>query len=245
MKVQELSLALADAFSSKLLSNVVAHGEVTIEVAAKDIVSVCEILRDETSLQFEQLIDICGVDYSEYGNVEWATESSTSTGFSRGVEPNVGARLRFGDEPGHVNTDRPRFAAVYHLMSVANNHRLRVRVYCENDTQPVIPSVINVWPVVNWFEREAFDLFGIIFEGHPDLRRILTDYGFVGHPFRKDFPLIGHVEMKYDEEQKRVIYQPVSIEPRVLVPRVIRDDGRFDDLGDDAGSEAVVEKTDA
>lgn len=245
MKVQELSLALADTFSFKLLSNVVAHGEVTIEVAAKDIVSVCEILRDETSLQFEQLIDICGVDYSEYGNVEWATESSTSTGFSRGVEPNVGARLRFGDEPGHVNTDRPRFAAVYHLMSVANNHRLRVRVYCENDTQPVIPSVINVWPVVNWFEREAFDLFGIIFEGHPDLRRILTDYGFVGHPFRKDFPLIGHVEMKYDEEQKRVIYQPVSIEPRVLVPRVIRDDGRFDDLGDDAGSEAVVEKTDA
>ena len=245
MKVQELSLALADTFSSKLLSNVVAHGEVTIEVAAKDIVSVCETLRDETSLQFEQLIDICGVDYSEYGNVEWATESSTSTGFSRGVEPNVGARLRFGDEPGYVNTDRPRFAAVYHLMSVANNHRLRVRVYCENDALPVIPSVINVWPVVNWFEREAFDLFGIIFEGHPDLRRILTDYGFVGHPFRKDFPLIGHVEMKYDEAQKRVIYQPVSIEPRVLVPRVIRDDGRFDDLGDDAGSEAVVEKTDA
>jgi len=227
MKVQELSLALADTFSSKLLSNVVAHGEVTIEVAAKDIVSVCETLRDETSLQFEQLIDICGVDYSEYGNVEWATDSSSSTGFSRGVEPNVRARLRFGDEPDYINTDRPRFAAIYHLMSVANNHRLRVRVYWENDALPVIPSVINVWPVVNWFEREAFDLFGIIFEGHPDLRRILTDYGFVGHPFRKDFPLTGNVEMRYDPEKQRVVYQPVSIEPRINQPRIMRDDNRY------------------
>jgi NADH-quinone oxidoreductase subunit C len=249
MNLQELSQALASTFSSKLQSNVVAHGEVTIEVSAKDIVSVCETLRDDASLQFEQLIDLCGVDYSEYGNVEWATESTSSTGFSRGVEPNVGARLRFGDEPDHVNKDRPRFAAVYHLMSIAKNHRLRVRVFCENDTVSVIPSVIDVWPVANWFEREAFDLYGIIFENHPDLRRILTDYGFVGHPFRKDFPLIGHVEMIYDEEQKRVVYQPVSIEPRVLVPRVIRDDGRFDDLKESANEtsadDAALENTDA
>lgn len=244
MNVQNLSQALAHTFPSKLQSNVVAHGEVTIEVAAKDLIAVCETLRDDAALKFEQLIDVCGVDYSEYGNVEWATESTSSTGFSRGVEPNVGARLRFGDEPDHVSKDRPRFAAVYHLMSISNNHRLRIRVYCEDDAVPVVPSVLDIWPSANWFEREAFDLFGIIFDGHPDLRRILTDYGFVGHPFRKDFPLIGHVEMKYDEKQKRVIYQPVSIEPRVLVPRVIRDDGRFDSLSD-AAVDSTVENTDA
>lgn len=244
MKVQELSQALARTFSSKLQANIVAHGEVTIEVAAADFIAVCETLRDDAALKFEQLIDVCGIDYSEYGNVEWATESTSSTGFSRGVEPNAGARLRFGDEPEHINTDRPRFAAVYHLMSISNNHRLRIRVYCDSDTVPVVPSVIDLWPSANWFEREAFDLFGIIFDGHPDLRRILTDYGFVGHPFRKDFPLIGHVEMKYDEAQKRVIYQPVSIQPRVLVPRVIRDDARFESLSDTA-ADATVESADA
>jgi len=244
MNVHELSQALANTFSSKLQANIVAHGEVTIEVAAADIIAVCTALRDDAALGFEQLIDVCGVDYSEYGNVEWATESTSSTGFSRGVEPNVGARLRFGDDPDHVNKDRPRFAAVYHLLSISNNHRLRVRVYCESDAVPVVPSVLDIWPAANWFEREAFDLYGIIFDGHPDLRRILTDYGFVGHPFRKDFPLIGHVEMKYDEEQKRVIYQPVSIEPRVLVPRVIRDDGRFDSLGE-AAADNTVESADA
>ena len=244
MNLQELSQALAHTFSSKLQTNVVAHGEVTIEVAAADILAVCKTLRDDTALRFEQLIDVCGVDYSEYGNVEWATDSTSSTGFSRGVEPNVGARLRFGDDPDYINKDRPRFAAVYHLLSISNNHRLRIRVYCESDAVPVVPSVLDIWPAANWFEREAFDLFGIIFDGHPDLRRILTDYGFVGHPFRKDFPLIGHVEMKYDEKQKRVIYQPVSIEPRVLVPRVIRDDGRFDSLSD-AAADNTVESADA
>lgn len=249
MNIQDLSQALDKTFSAKLQANVVAHGEVTIEVSAADLIAVCETLRDDTSLKFEQLIDVCGVDYSEYGSVEWTTDDSSSTGFSRGVEPAVNARMRFGDEPEYVNTDRPRFAAVYHLMSVSNNQRLRVRVYCESEAVPVVPSVIDIWPSANWFEREAFDLYGIIFEGHPDLRRILTDYGFVGHPFRKDFPLIGHVEMKYDEEQKRVIYQPVSIDPRVLVPRVIRDDGRFDELSNktnDATAEDVAaEKTDA
>ena len=233
MNVQDLSQALSNTLSSKLQTNSIAqndaYAEVTIEVAPKDLISVCETLRDDDALKFEQLIDVCGVDYSAYGNVEWATDETSATGFSRGVEPAANGRLRFGDEADYLNTDRPRFAAVYHLMSVANNHRLRIRVYCENDDVPVVPSVIDIWPSANWFEREAFDLYGIIFDGHPDLRRILTDYGFVGHPFRKDFPLIGHVEMIYDEEQKRVVYQPVSIEPRVLVPRVIRDDGRFDE----------------
>ena len=248
MNVEELSQALATTFSSQLQSNVVVQNdvfaEVTIEVLAKDALSVFQRLRDEVTLKFEQLLDVCGVDYSEYGSSEWATESSSSTGFSRGVEPATGARLRFGDDIEATQSGRPRFASVYHLMSVTFNHRLRVRVYCENDAVPVVPSVIDLWPSANWFEREAFDLYGIIYEGHPDLRRILTDYGFVGHPFRKDFPLIGHVEMKYDEEQKRVIYQPVSIEPRVLVPRVIRDDARFEEPVDDSVS-AAAESSDA
>ena len=226
-RIQLLSDNLKQAFGARLMSNVVACGEVTIEVSPADLIEVCTRLRDEEQFAFEQLIDVCGVDYSEYGSSEWSTEESTSTGFSRGVSSGANARLRFGEAPTYVNKDRPRFAAVYHLLSIANNIRMRVRAYCADDAMPVIPSVIGVWASTNWFEREAFDLFGIMFEGHPDLRRILTDYGFVGHPFRKDFPLIGHVEMRYDPEQKRVIYQPVSIEPRVLVPRVIRDDQRF------------------
>lgn len=224
-RVQQLSDDLQRVFSTRLKSNVVAHGEVTIELAAVDLVDVCTQLREQQNFGFEQLIDVCGVDYSEYGSSEWATDDSSSTGFSRGVNPGVNARLRFGEAPAYVS-DRKRFAAVYHLLSVANNQRLRVRCYAENDELPIIPSVINIWSSANWFEREAFDLYGIMFEGHPDLRRILTDYGFVGHPFRKDFPLVGHVEMRYDPLQQRVVYEPVSIDPRVLVPRVIRDDGR-------------------
>jgi len=227
-KVQNLSDALQKSFAKKLKKNVVNVGEVTIEVDAADLLDVCKTLRDDKQFAFEQLIDVCGVDYSEYGCTEWATENSSSEGFSRGVDEVAHARLKFGEAPRYINKDRPRFAAVYHLLSIANNHRLRIRVYCVDDNVPVVPSVLEIWAAANWFEREAFDLYGIIFEGHPDLRRILTDYGFVGHPFRKDFPLIGHVEMKYDEEQKRVVYQPVSIEPRVLVPRVIRNDHRFD-----------------
>lgn len=243
MNVTDLSKSLDNKLGSKLLTNTIfkndVNAEVTIEVAPKDLISVCETLRDDKELCFEQLIDACGVDYSAYGESEWTTDESSTSGFSRGVEVSAGARLKFGDDVEYSNSDRPRFAAVYHLMSVTNNHRLRVRVYCEDDQVPVIPSVINLWPSVNWFEREAFDLYGIIFDGHPDLRRIMTDYGFVGHPFRKDFPLVGHVEMKYDEEQKRVVYQPVSIEPRVLVPRVIREDDRF------AGEEEAAENVDA
>ncbi len=172
------------------------------------------------------MIDVCGVDYLAYGDAEWATDETTSTGFSRGVEANTAGRLPVLEEELSTETlqkDR-RFAAVYHLLSVSNNQRLRIKVFAPDEQLPVVPSVIDVWNGANWFEREAFDLYGIIFEGHPDLRRILTDYGFIGHPFRKDFPLSGNVEVSYDPEKQRVVYQPVSIEPRVLVPRVIRAD---------------------
>lgn len=199
----------------------------TIEVAAEDYLSVCKKLRDDERFAFEILIDLCGVDYLSYGQDEWET-NATANGFSRGVGPVVGhGRLRFGDELPEMDSGRKRFATVVHLLSLKNNQRLRIRVYADDDAMPVMSSVTEIWNGANWFEREAFDLFGIHYDGHPDLRRILTDYGFVGHPFRKDFPLSGHVEMRYDPEKKRVIYEPVSIEPRVLVPKVIRDDNRY------------------
>lgn len=165
-------------------------GELTLVLPRTDMLPVLKQLRDDYDLRFEQLIDVCGVDYQSYGEGAWSGK---------------------------------RFAAVYHLLSVSKNQRLRVRVFAEDDDFPVVDSVIDLWPAANWFEREAFDLFGLIFEGHPDLRRILTDYGFVGHPFRKDFPLTGYVEMRYDPDQKRVVYQPVSIEEREITPRTIRE----------------------
>ena len=174
--------------SIKDLNPVERLGELTVEVGASQYKSVCERLK---STGFEQLIDLCGVDYAAYG-----------------------------DKPREGN----RFAVVVHLLSITNNWRLRVRAFCADDAFPVIPSLVETWPGANWFEREAFDLFGIVFEGHPDLRRILTDYGFIGYPFRKDFPLSGHVEMRYDAQQKRVVYQPVTIEPREIVPRVVREE---------------------
>jgi NADH-quinone oxidoreductase subunit C len=177
-------------------------------------------LRDHKDFAFAQLIDVCGIDYAAFGQAEWETVAASSTGFGRGAD------RRFD----LVAEDPRRFAAVYHLLSLTHNRRLRVRVYAESDSavgQPMVDSVVDVWPSANWFEREAFDLFGILFRGHPDLRRILTDYGFVGHPFRKDFPLSGHVEMRYDAETGRVVYEPVQIEPRVLVPKVIRADSRY------------------
>lgn len=199
-------------------------GEAVIEVSASDLIEVATTLRDDESFRFEILIDVCGVDYLQYGVSEWETNDATDSGFSRGVmrgeqRESVAADLEY-HPPG-------RFAAVYHLLSVSQNQRIRVKVFADDDAAPVVPSVCDVWASANWFEREAFDLFGILFDGHPDLRRILTDYGFIGHPFRKDFPLSGNVEVRYDPEQKRVVYEPVSIEPRVLVPKVIRDDERF------------------
>jgi len=194
-KLETLSQNLQKHFGDKLTSLKLALGEVTVEVAAADYLAVMIALRDEPDLGFEEIIDLCGVDYSTYGEGSW--------------------------------TGR-RFAAVSHLLSIANNWRLRVRVFAEDDEFPVVDSVTGVWKSVNWFEREAFDLFGIAFVGHDDLRRILTDYGFIGHPFRKDFPISGHVEMRYDPDQGRVIYQPVTIEPRENTPRIVREDNYGD-----------------
>src|SRR6185437_4554112 len=206
--MQKTSLAerLAARFGDTLKISVVRN-ETSAELAAADLLAVATALRDEPGFRFSELVDLCGIDYLGYGQVEWDTETVSGSGFSRGV-----------DQPR-------RFAAVIHLLSIEHNQRMRLRVFCEDDSLPIVPSVTGIWPGVNWFEREAFDLYGIVFDGHPDLRRILTDYGFVGHPFRKDFPLIGNVEVRYDPEQKRVVYEPVtSVVPRVLVPRVIRDD---------------------
>jgi NADH-quinone oxidoreductase subunit C len=193
--------------------------ELAYEVDAANLLTVCRTLRDAPDLKFEILTDLAGVDYLHYGYDEWQTQSATRSGFSRG-------RVARADKP---DPNMPgRFAVVSHLLSITNNQRLRLRVRCPDTQEPVVDSLVEIWAGANWFEREAFDLFGIFFRGHPDLRRLLTDYGFIGHPFRKDFPLTGNVEVKYDTEKKRVVYQPVSIVPRVLVPKVIRHDHRYD-----------------
>ena len=223
MPTHSLAARLAARFGDTLSLSASRGGETTAELSAGDLLSVATALRDEPDFRFEQLIDVCGVDYLGYGQDEWATETVTATGFSRGVEGQAMGRFNWAERPRDADMPR-RFAAVVHLLSLTHNRRLRLRVFCDDDALPVVPSLTGIWPVANWFEREAFDLYGILFDGHPDLRRILTDYGFVGHPFRKDFPLIGNVEVRYDPEQQRVVYQPVTIEPRVLVPRVIRDD---------------------
>lgn len=193
--LQAMATQAVEKFGSAISGTQLARGELTLEVQREELLKVCRALRDDSVFVFEQLIDVCGLDYATYGQ-----------------ESRAGAR------------QGPRFAAAYHLLSLKHNRRLRLRTFLD-DEMPLVASVCGIWPSANWFEREAFDLFGIVFEGHPDLRRILTDYGFIGHPFRKDFPLIGQVEMRYDEAKRRVVYQPVTIEPRVLVPRVIRDEG--------------------
>jgi len=203
-------------------------GETTIEVLPENWLDIARMLRDDAGLHFEQLVDLCGVDYFSYGDAEWDTTDVSWTGFSRGVEGEGPGRFKWSDRP-HPEQIPHRFGVVAHLLSLKHNRRLRVRAHCADDDLPVLASLVSVWPGVDWFEREAFDLFGIVFDGHPDLRRILTDYGFVGHPFRKDFPLIGNVEVRYDAEKKRVVYEPVtSVVPRVLVPRTIRDDSRYE-----------------
>jgi NADH-quinone oxidoreductase subunit C len=196
-RLEQLAASLRSTLGDKLVKLTEHVGELTAEIRAADAVHVCTALRDGAGLQFEQLIDLCGVDYSDYKEGLW---------------------------------EGRRYAVVYHLLSVALNQRVRVKAFVEDDDFPLIGSVVDVWSVANWFEREAFDLYGIMFEGHPDLRRLLTDYGFVGHPFRKDFPVIGNVEMRYDPDQQRVVYQPVSIELRNNVPRVIREEGFHQDL---------------
>ena len=190
-KLETLKANLEAALGARIVSLTEALGELTLVVKAGESLAVAQELRDNPSLRFEQLLDLCGVDYQTFGDGAW---------------------------------EGPRFAAVSHLLSLANNWRVRLRVFAPDDEVPIVPSLVEIWNSANWYEREAFDLFGIVFEGHPDLRRILTDYGFIGHPFRKDFPVSGYVEMRYDPEQKRVVYQPVTIEPREITPRVIRED---------------------
>ncbi len=232
---QTLNEALQSHFGDRLAAAKVAFGEVDVEVRPEDLTAVMTELRDAAPFRFDQLLDVAGVDYAAYGQGEWITERATDTGFSRGVgdptTPRLGLTGLYGVQEITEKTGR-RFAAVYLLLSVEHNHRLRVRCFAADDDLPVVDSMTGIWPSANWPEREAFDLFGIVFEGHPDLRRILTDYGFVGHPFRKDFPLIGNVEPRYDVEKGRVVYGPVEIEPRVLVPRVIRDDHRYKGRGE-------------
>jgi NADH-quinone oxidoreductase subunit C len=201
-KLEQLNAALAGALGARIASGTTALGEVTIVVSADHYLPAAQVLRDDPNLRFEQLVDLCGVDYASYGE---------------------------GAYQG------PRFAVASHLLSVTHNWRVRLRTFAPDDGFPVVASLTGVWTAANWYEREAFDLYGIVFAGHTDLRRILTDYGFVGHPFRKDFPVSGHVEMRYDPEQKRVIYQPVTIEPREITPRVIREDS-YADLGPAGGA---------
>jgi len=191
-RLEQLTTNIEKILGDKVTKLSVNLDELTIECAAKDLLKVVKTLRDNKKLQFDQLIDLCGVDYSDYKDGTW---------------------------------EGSRFAVVYHFLSVALNHRIRLRTFCTDDEFPVVATMVDLFPVANWFEREAFDLLGIMFDGHPDLRRLLTDYGFVGHPFRKDFPMIGNVEMRYDPEQQRVVYQPVSVELRNNVPRIIRDEG--------------------
>ena len=230
--IKHLAEALRTALGDKADTVSIAFGELTVEVSAENLLDVASRLRDEEEFQFQQLVDLCGVDYSQFGRDEWQTDEASRGGFSRGVTDGASSgRLQFGDELESLATRGRRFAAVYHLLSYAKTQRLRLRVFAADDDFPVIPTVTDIWKSADWYEREAFDLFGILFSDHPDLRRILTDYGFIGHPFRKDFPLIGNVEMRYDPERERVIYEPVSIEPRVLVPRVRRADNRY--LGDE------------
>ena len=219
-RLEELRSAIAQAFPEGLIAVASHTGELTYEVPADRLLEVAAGLRDRASLNFEMCMDVCGVDYLEHGRAEWKTEDATSSGFSRGVVRAVAA-------PSALPPGR-RFAVVYHLLSIVHNQRVRLRVFCADDIQPMVDSVADIWAAADWFEREAFDLFGILFRGHPDLRRLLTDYGFIGHPFRKDFPLSGNVEVRYDPEKGRVVYQPVTIDARVLVPKVIRHDNRYD-----------------
>lgn len=231
-RVQQMMANLEERFGARLQSCTEDRRQVVIEVLPEHQLEVCRALRDEDEFGFDQLIDLCGVDYSSYGQSEWATDDASSTGFSRGVlERSTGRLPPVAEESvAEQNTGR-RFAVVMHLLSVRNNQRIRVRIFAAADAFPVVSSLTGIWNSANWFEREAFDLFGIMFEGHPDLRRLLTDYGFIGHPFRKDFPLVGNVEVRYDAEKQRVVYQPVTIEPRVLVPRVIRAEAQDEPAG--------------
>lgn len=228
-RLETLAARIDERFGEQMSRVASTCRELTYELDKDDLLEIATALRNEADFGFEMLVDVCGVDYLGYGCDEWTTDSASGTGFSRGVE----LKAVILDESDEF--DARRFAVVYHLLSIQNNIRLRLRVFTGTSNPPIVNSVVDIWNGANWFEREAFDLYGILFQGHPDLRRILTDYGFIGHPFRKDFPMIGNVEVSYDSEEGRVVYKPVSIEPRTLVPRVIRDDNRYSADLKDAG----------
>lgn len=217
-EINALYTQVVERFADWIEQASVKLDELTVEVKPEYLLKLCRVLHDEPEFDFKLLLDVCGIDYLHYGLADWETDSATESGFSRGVT--VKWLREAGGKPN-------RFAVVYHLLSLNKNHRIRLRVNIPNESELMVDSVLPIWPSANWFEREAFDLYGILFKGHPDLRRLLTDYGFVGHPFRKDFPLIGKVEARYDATLKRVIYEPVSIQPRTLEPKVIRHDHRY------------------
>lgn len=222
-KNEDIKARITTCFEDKVNFIESSCNELIFELQYEDLIEVAKELKTNENMMFEQLTDLCGVDYLTYGIDEWTTKSATSSGFSRGVS-RQSVILDDAD-----TFDEKRFAVIYNLLSIKHNSRIRLRVYTGDKNPPIIPSVASIWSSANWLERETFDLYGILFEGHPDLRRILTDYGFVGHPFRKDFPLSGNVEIHYDEKKEKIVYKPVSIEPRTLVPRVIRQDNRYSD----------------
>lgn len=216
-KLSNLIETLESELGDMIATITLANNEISVECKLDQLKEFLQQLLTHEAFVFDQLMDLCAVDYLLYGAYDWETEEATESGFSRGVER---------QETNFYSLATPRFAVVYHLLSTKKNHRLRVRVFVD-EAQPVVPSVHDIWKAANWFEREAYDLYGILFSNHPDLRRLLTDYGFIGHPFRKDFPLSGQVEMRYDASLQKVIYEPVDIEPRILVPKVIRKDNRY------------------
>jgi NADH-quinone oxidoreductase subunit C len=230
---------LAECFAGRIEISRASNDQIAIQVPVEQWLDVAQTLRDDPRFDFNQMTDLCGVDYLGYGQSEWDTKDATHEGFSRGVEGLGPGRFDWQSRPESDDVEQ-RFCVVVHLLSISNNLRISMATFAADEGLPVVPSLIEVWNSADWYEREAFDLFGIVFEGHPDLRRLLTDYGFTGHPFRKDFPLIGNVTVRYDEEKERVVYEPVEIEPRVLVPRVIREDSRYkaDDI-DKAAEEAA------
>jgi len=223
---QALARTVGDVLGERLVRLDEVRGQLVAELPPAGWVECARALRDDDSLDFDILIDLCGVDYLGYGDEEWETAEATGSGFSRGVDELGPGRFDWASRPEAEDIPN-RYGVIVHLLSTRHNRRLRLRCHPEQADFPTVPSIVEIWNSANWFEREAFDLFGIVFEGHPDLRRIMTDYGFIGHPFRKDFPLIGNVTVRYDEDKGRVIYEPTEIEPRVLVPRVIRRDSRY------------------
>ena len=227
-KLESLKNALSEFANRHSYDFSFETNECGLVVPANGLIQALTTLRDQNEFKFDQLIDLAGIDFLEFKKTEWKTQQATGSGFSRGVNQNTFGRFKFDDNKISDQMEQPRYAVVYQLLSVSLNQRVRIKSYCEDNEFPIMPSVYALWNSANWYEREAFDLFGIVFDGHPDLRRLLTDYGFVGHPLRKDFPLVGNVEVRFDPSKQRVVYEPVSIEPRVLVPKVIRDDNRYE-----------------